>query len=107
MLTLIDIIEEELDELIELEEDLAEDGLTLEDFYEWTDQLDEKESQAISVGRESTLPLLLSLHVRSLWLLQASGVLPLAAIVERRSSFTRNSSTTSDASREKVLSCEC
>ena len=55
MLTLIDIIDEEIDELIELEEDLAEDGLTLEDFYEWVDQLDEKEGQAAWIGRMKKL----------------------------------------------------
>ena len=55
MLTLIDIIDEEIDELIELEEDLAEDGLTLEDFYEWVDQLDEKEGQAHWISRMKKL----------------------------------------------------
>ena len=65
MLTLIDIIEEELDELLELEEDLAEDDLTLEDFCEWTEQLseeqvtedllDEKESQANYITRMKKL----------------------------------------------------
>ena len=55
MLTLIDIIDEEVDELIELEEDLAEDGLTLEDFYEWVDQLDEKEGQAHWISRMKKL----------------------------------------------------
>jgi len=55
MLTLIDIIDEEIDELIELEEDLAEDGLTLEDFYEWVDQLDEKEGQAAYITRMKKL----------------------------------------------------
>ena len=41
MLTFEEFLDEDIDLVVELEQELEEDELSLDDFYEWVDQLTE------------------------------------------------------------------
>ena len=65
MLTFEEFLDEDIDIVVELEQELEEGELSLDDFYEWVDQLtedqitedllDEKETQAHFIGRMKKL----------------------------------------------------